>query len=143
MRQSLVRGRTDLVYIAGNIHFRTYLPTPCSKVLLEKLIDFFYASQEILRILLNVNVHYRIHKCPPPVPILRHIDQVHAPKHHFLKIHINVILLSNLGSFKRSLSLTFPHRNTLYISPFPIRATWSAHLILLDFITRKILGEWH
>ena len=43
----------------------TYLLTPCSRVLLEKLTGFA-ANQEIPRILWNAKVHYRTHKRPPP-----------------------------------------------------------------------------
>jgi hypothetical protein len=43
------------------------------------------------------------------------------------------------SSPKWSLSLRFPHQNPVYTSP--IRSTCPAHLILLDFITRTMVGK--
>ena len=101
----------------------------------------FYVSQEILRILWNPKVHYRIHKCPPPVPILRWIDPVHVS--HPTSWRSILILYSHLSLGLPSCLFpsAFPTK-ILHTPPLvPIRATCPAHLILLDFITRTILGE--
>jgi hypothetical protein len=103
--------------------------------------NLFSASQEIPRILCNPKVHYRIHKCPPPVPIHSELDPVHTPTSHFLEIHL--ILSSNLflGLPSGLLLSGFPTKTLL--TPFlsPIRGTCPAHLILLGFVTRTVLGQ--
>ena len=105
--------------------------------------NWFEASQEIPRISLYPNVHYRTHKRPPPVSILGQPNPVHISTSHLLDIHPNIIHPSTPRSPHWSLSLLFPHQDPIHPHPIssPIRATCPAHLILLDFITRTILGE--
>jgi hypothetical protein len=49
------------------------------------------ASQEILHVFCNKNVHYRVHKSSPLDPILNQLNSVHTLQ--FFKIHFNIIFL--------------------------------------------------
>jgi hypothetical protein len=90
------------------------------------------ASHIALSLSWNPKVHYRAQKDPPPVPILRRMHLIHNLPDHFLNIHSNIILLP---------TPTFSVQNSICICHISMRATCTAHLILLDLITLIIFDE--
>jgi hypothetical protein len=111
------RGRRKyfLVYEPGlwttRSVFTMLLHTPWSKSPSWET-NKFSASKEIPRIFCNPKVHYRIHKCPPPVPILSQLDPVH---NHTSRRSI-LILSSNLH-----LGLA----SGLFLSGFPAKTLYT------------------
>ena len=104
-------------------------------------VNRFAASQEIPRILRKPKVHYCIQKCLPPVRILSQLNPVHTPHHTSWR---SVLILSSLlclGLPSGLFPSGFPAKIPYTPLSSPICATCPAHLILLDFITRTILGE--
>jgi hypothetical protein len=65
-------------------------------------------------------------KVPAAVCTLSQLNPVHAPTSHFLKMRFNIRV---------------SHQNPAHTSSLPHTRYMPAHLILLDFITRLIVGE--
>jgi len=60
--------------------------------------DRYAYSQEFHQILWNPTAHFRIHKCPPTVPILSQLYPVHTTTPYLLKTHLTIIVFSTSGS---------------------------------------------
>ena len=121
--------------------FLTYLLTYSVVQSPSSEANWFADNQEIPRISRNPKVHYRTHKCPPPVPILGQPNPVHIPTSHLLEIHPNIIHPSTPRSPQWFLSSGFPSKTLYTPSPHPYAPYPIPHPIRHDFITRTILGE--
>jgi len=95
---------------------------------------------EILRILWNHRVQYRVHNKLTLVHILSQMSLVPT---HFLGSTFNVIFPSSPKSSKRFPSLRFTHQNLLCISLPSIRATCHRHFTLVNLTTPTTYEPLH
>ena len=74
----------------------TYLLTPWSRVLLEKLTSKLCSQSRNSPHLWNPKVPHRTHKCPSPVPVLSQMDPFDNLSSYFFKIHSSVSKLCTM-----------------------------------------------
>jgi len=100
----------------------------------------FSASQEILRILWNPKVHHRIHKCPPPVPILSQLDPVHVMSLFRFLVRTKV---SNQVRDKCSWRVTQPVFTESSCQHLAQPPSWRTTPCLLSAIAYSIYSQLH
>ena len=118
----------------------TYLLTPWCRVLLEKLTGLqlvmkfpaFHGTRRFITALISFR-HLSLHRASPIQSLYPHPTSSRSIL--ILSTHLILGLTSGL------LPSSFPTKILYAPLSSPIRATCPAHLILLDFITRTILGE--
>ena len=119
---------------------RTYLLTPWCRVLLEQLnglqivekFPAFHGTRRFITALTSVH-HLSLSWASPIQSIHPHPTSWRSIL--ILPTHLRLVLPSGF------LPSGFPTKTLYTPLSSPIRATCPAHLILLDFITRTILGE--
>jgi len=74
------------------------------------------ANREILRLIWNPEVHYRVHKIPPLVPMLNQMSPVHIFPPYFSKTRSNAMLLFTIKLSKWSLLFRLTNQNFVRIS---------------------------
>ena len=124
----------------NNYLLHTYLLTPMKGILLEKLTGF--------QLVKKFPAFYGTRRFITAFTSARHLSLSSAISFQPIPPHptswrLFLILSSHLSmGIPSGLVPSGFHTKTLYTPLLsPIHATCSAHLILLDFITRKILGE--
>ena len=131
------------VLIKKYVHIRLYLPyllTPWCRALLEqptglqlvKTFPTFYGTQRFITTPTSLH-HPSLSSASPIQSIYPHRTSWRSIL--ILSTHLHLGLPSGLSPSG------FPTKTLYAPLPSPIRATCPAHLILLDFITRTILGE--
>ena len=116
----------------------TYLLTPWSRVLIEKLTSKLVKKFPTFIEPKSPSLYPQVPAtCPYPEPTP---SSPHDPS-NFLKIHLNIIPHLCLGLPSSLFPSGFPTNTLCTPLSSPIRATCPAHLIRLDFTTRTIFGK--
>jgi len=94
---------------------------------------------EIIPILRKRDVHYRVRDRTPHAPIMRQTNPAHGEPGQPLIIHVSVKLPYTLMSSEWSLIFRFCTKTLCAFFVSLALATFSAHIVKLDFITPLII----